>query len=110
MKRKLDQQDILSSPTRHYIVQLAETSERMQAQLAITKEELKDRDALLMGRKRQKMGKWFAVTGKLVFTTEEIRDRVKSAEAEAAAAKKKKKKGKTPVEPIGLVESELEGE
>ena len=109
MKRKFDQQDILSSSTRHYIVQLADTSERMQAQLAITKKELDDRDALLVGRKRRKIGKRFAVTGKIVLTTEEIRDKVKAAEVEAAT-RKKKKKGKTPVGSIELVELEQEGE
>ncbi|KAI9886860.1 MAG: hypothetical protein M1823_001296 [Watsoniomyces obsoletus] len=110
MKRKLIRDEVLSSPTREYIAQLADSTERIQAQLAVAQKELLDRDMLISSRKRRKSGKRLVIEGQVVLTTTQIRDRVQAAEAEAAS-KKRAKKPRNGVQPSPRVvePQELEG-
>ena len=65
--------------------------ETAQSENAILRKDLADTRALLQKRKERKKGKRVALKGRFVFTTQEILDIAKAAEAETASNKTKKK-------------------
>ncbi|KAI9883895.1 MAG: hypothetical protein M1823_004335 [Watsoniomyces obsoletus] len=93
LRRALSSRRPLTSPVKRYVSRLADASEHLEAQLAISEKTTKDCQTVFDARRRQKSGKRLVIKDKIVVTTKEIREGVRAAEEETAA-KKKKGKGK----------------
>ena len=64
------------------------------------RKELKQKNDLFNARKKRKISKRIAVKGKFVFTTEEVLQLMKEAEAENTAKKMRKKPRKRPIQEV----------
>ena len=87
-------------PVRRYGERIARVYEIAHSNITTMRKELKQKDELLNARKRRKKGKRIAVEGKFVFTTEEVLQLVKEAEAETATKKARKQPRKRPIQEI----------
>lgn len=102
--------DGIPSPAKRYAERMTRALETTQSELTTIRKELAEQRELLQARKKRKKGKRVALKGKFVFTTQEVLDIVKEAEAETAAKKSRKqpRKRSIRVEIEGDEEDELE--
>ena len=79
------------SPAKRYAERMTRALETTQSELITIRKELAEQTELLQTRKKRKKGKRVALKGKFVFTTQEVLDIVKEAEAETATKKGRKR-------------------
>ena len=90
----------LLSPVKHYGERIIYTYEMAHNNITTMREELKQKDDLLNAHKKCKTGKRIVIKKKFVFTTEEILQLMKKAEAENAIKKMRKKPRKHPIQEV----------
>jgi hypothetical protein len=87
----IDACENLPSPVKRFAKRMTCTLETTQSENVTLRRQLKEAEALLSTRKVRKKGKWVAVQGKFVFSTQEVLKMVEEAEAETAAKKSRKR-------------------
>ena len=99
-KSALQESADLPSPVRRYGERIIRAYEMAHSNITTMREELRQKDELLNARKKRKTGKRIAVEGKFVFTTEEVLQIVKNAEAATAAKKAHKQPRKRSIQEV----------
>jgi hypothetical protein len=89
--------DGVPSPAKRYAERMTRALETTQSELTTIRKELAEQRELLQTRKKRKKGKRVALKGKFVFSTQEVLDIVKEAEAETAAKKSRKRPRKRSI-------------
>jgi hypothetical protein len=92
--QELDKGGSLATPAKRYTKRMTLALETTQSENALLRKQLADTQALLRRRKERKKGKRVALKGRFVFSTQEVLDIAKAAEAETANKKRKNKAGK----------------
>jgi hypothetical protein len=86
------------SPAKRYTERLTRSLETKHSELILAKRQIEEYKTLLSTRRQRTKGKRIAVKGKFVFSTAEVLEIVKAAEAETAAKKAKKQLQKRKIE------------
>lgn len=89
-----DQNSILHTPEKKYIVRLGQKAEGWKMRVAILEKQKRDAETVLSARRTLKSGRRLSVEGKHLLTTEDVYQSVNQAEMKTAEMKKKRgKKG-----------------
>ena len=96
---ELDKGGALATPAKRYTKRMTLALETTQSENVLLRKQLADTQALLQKRKERKKGKRVALKGRFVFSTQEVLDIAKAAEAETAN-KKGKNKASKQAEPL----------
>ena len=105
--QELDKGGALITPAKRYTKRMTLALETTQSENVLLRKQLADTQALLRKRKERKKGKRVALKGRFVFSTQEVLDIAKAAEAETAN-KKGKNKASKKAEPVLNEESDDE--
>jgi hypothetical protein len=92
--KELDKGGALATPAKRYTKRMTLALETTQSECVLLRKQLADTQALLQRRKERKKGKRVALKGRFVFSTQEVLDIAKAAEAETANKKGKNKANK----------------
>ena len=92
--KELDKEGALATPAKRYTKRMTLALETSQSENVLLRKQLADTQALLQKRKERKKGKRVALKGRFVFSTQEVLDIAKAAEAETANKKGKNKASK----------------
>ena len=96
----------IPSPVKRYGVRATRALETIQSENAILRRQLSEQQKLLNTRKKRTKGKRVALEGRFVFSTEEILDIARKAEAETAKRQAKKPRREREIDPEILGEQE----
>ena len=94
------------SPVKHYGVRATRALETMQSENVILRRQVSEQQELLRTRKSRQKGKRVALEGRFVFSTEEILNIARKAEAETARRQAKKLRRERAIDPETLGEQE----
>jgi len=95
----------LPSPAKRYAGRIARLTEALNTEVTVLRSQLDEKDKILRTRKSRKTGKRVRLEGVFVYSTEEVLDVAREAEAARAA---KKPRGRPRKRPIGEVDNEEE--
>ena len=95
----------LPSPARRYTERVTRAYEVTHSELITARKQITEQQKLLTSRKQRTKGKRIALKGKFVFSTKEVLEIARTAEAETRARTTKKQSRKRT---IGLVDEEEE--
>jgi hypothetical protein len=87
LRQELDKRVVLATPAKRYTERMTRAFETTQSENIILRKQLADTQALLKRRKERKKGKRVALKGRFIFSTQEVLDIAKAAEAETAKRK-----------------------
>ena len=99
LRSELQKKGPLPTPAKRYTERMTYALETTQSELAIARKELADTKALLRKRQERKKGKRIALKGRFVFSTQEVLDIARVAEAETAKKKSSQKRKTKKKEP-----------
>ena len=105
--KELDKGGALATPAKRYTKRMTLALETTQSENVLLRKQLADTQALLQKRKERKKGKRVALKGRFVFSTEEVLEIARVAEAETAS-KKGKNKTRQQAEPLSDKENDEE--
>jgi hypothetical protein len=91
---------------RRYTQRMTQAYESTHSELVIARKRLAEQDELLRARKRRTTGKRVALKGKFVFSTEEVLEIARQAEADTAARSAKRPTRKRTINAITRTEEE----
>jgi hypothetical protein len=94
LSKELDKGGALATPAKRYTKRMTLALETSQSENVLLRKQLADTQALLRKRKERKKGKRVALKGRFVFSTQEVLDIAKAAEAETVNKKGKNKASK----------------
>ena len=97
--KELDKGGALATPAKRYTKRMTLALETSQSECILLRKQLADTQALLRRRKERKKGKRVALKGLFVFSTEEVLEIARVAEADTTS-KKGKNKTKQQAEPL----------
>jgi DDE superfamily endonuclease len=91
---------------RKYTERMTKAYEATHSELVIARKRLAEQDELLQARKKRTKGKRVALKGKFVFSTEEVLEVARRAEADTAARSAKRSIRKRTIDEIDRIEEE----
>jgi uncharacterized glyoxalase superfamily protein PhnB len=90
----------LPSPAKRYADRVTRLTETLSTEVTVLRSQLGERDELLQARKTHKTGKRVRLEGKFVYSTEEVLNVAREAEAARAAKRPRGRPRKRPIEEV----------